>query len=107
MKTATNQTTENPIYVIVRSSAAGVHAGYLVSLDGETVELRDARRLWRWVVAKMSGKLASLSEVAVHGINSADSRSRIGVAVHQHTVIGVCEVLAASDVSRTSIEGAP
>ena len=37
--------------VIVRATAAGVHYGTLVSLDGDTVTLSNARRLWFWRVA--------------------------------------------------------
>ncbi len=47
-------------YVIVRSHTAGVHAGYLETRKGDTVILKDSRRLWQW-----SG--ASLSQVANTG----------------------------------------
>jgi len=94
-------------YVIVRSANSGVHAGYLVAIEGETVRLKDSRRLWCWVVAKMTGPLASLSEVAVYGINSADSRSRIATTVPDMHVLGVCEILYASPAAQESIEKAP
>ena len=94
-------------YVIIRSANSGVHAGYLISRDGDSVALQNSRRLWCWVVAKMTGRLASLSEVAVYGINSKDSRSRIGVVVPQTRILGVCEVLWASLPSQQSIEEAP
>lgn len=94
-------------YVIVRSANSGVHAGYLLSIEGETVRLANSRRLWCWVVAKMTGPLASLSEVAVYGINSADSRSRIAVTVPDMHVLNVCEVLYASEAAKESIERAP
>lgn len=94
-------------YVIIRSANSGVHAGYLISLDGDSVELKDSRRLWCWVAAKMTGQLASLSEVAVYGINSADSRSRIAATVPQVLVLGVCEILWASQTAQQSIERAP
>lgn len=35
-------------YVIARCYAAGVHAGEVVSVDGENVILKDSRRLWSW-----------------------------------------------------------
>ena len=94
-------------YVIIRSANSGVHAGYLISRDGDSVALKDSRRLWCWVVAKMTGPLASLSEVAVYGINSADSRSRIATTVPQMRVLGVCEVIWASPAAQESIEKAP
>jgi len=93
-------------YVIIRSVQSGVHAGWLMSQNGDTVVLRDSRRLWRWVVAKMTGELTTLSEVAVHGINSKDSRSRISVAVPEMTILGVCEIIPASETAQKSIEQA-
>lgn len=54
-------------YVIVRAHTAGVHAGYLVSRKGDTVVLRDSRRLWRWCGA-------SLSQVANTGPAPGDNR---------------------------------
>ena len=107
-KTSSSKSKSKPQpYVVVRASAAGVHAGYLVSRDGDSVELRNARRLFRWVVAKMSGQLSSLSEVAVYGLNTKDDRSRIGVAVPEHRIIGVCEILVVNALAQQSIEGAP
>ena len=96
----------NNNFVIVRSSNSGVHAGFLVSQQGDTVVLKDARRLWRWVVAKMTGELATLSEVAVHGLNTNDSRSRISIVVPEITVLGVCEIIPASDKAKETIQKA-
>jgi len=96
----------NNKYVIVRSAQSGVHSGYLISQEGDTVVLKDSRRLWRWVVAKMTGQLATLSEVAVYGVDAGDARSRIAVAVPEMIILGVCEIIPASEVARTSIEEA-
>ena len=93
-------------YVIVRSVNSGVHAGYLVSREGDAVTLKDSRRLWRWVVARMTGQLSSLSEVAVYGVNAKSDLSRIGVAVPQMIVLGVCEIIPASAAAQKSIEEA-
>ena len=49
---------------IIRTYASGVHFGTVVSVHGRSVELKDARRLWRWDVAPHG---VSLSEVANHG----------------------------------------
>ena len=96
----------NNKFVIVRSSNSGVHAGFLVSQQGDTVVLKNARRLWRWVVAKMTGQLSSLSEVAVYGINAKSDLSRIAVAVDEITIIGVCEIIPTSAAAQKSIEEA-
>ena len=93
-------------YVIIRSVNSGVHAGYLVSREGDSVTLKDSRRLWRWVVARMTGQLSSLSELAVYGVNSKSDVSRISVAVPDIAVLGVCEIIPASPAAQKSIEEA-
>lgn len=93
-------------YVIVRSAQAGVHAGYLISREDNTVTLKNARRMWCWVVKKMTGDLASLSELAVYGVKSRDPRSRIAVEVPKITILGACEIIHASPDAQKSIENA-
>ncbi len=41
-------------YVIVRSHTAGVHAGYLEWRKGDTLLLKNSRRLWYWTGASLS-----------------------------------------------------
>lgn len=87
-------------YVIVRSSPSGCWAGTLQRLDGATVELSDARRLWRWWAA--SG--VSLSGVAAAGLHPTRlSECRIAAPVSTAVINDVCEVLAATDAARDSI----
>lgn len=74
-------------YVVVRSSQSGVWLGDLVSSDGDTVVLRDARRAWSWQGA------ASCSGLAVRG----PSGGKICEPVPSATIIGACEILDASD----------
>lgn len=38
-------------YCIIRSDRAGVFAGTVSEVDGQTVILNDARRLWYWTGA--------------------------------------------------------
>ena len=90
----------NRDYVIVRSRDAGVHAGELVSRDGDEVVLTRSRRLWYWVCAKGD----FLSGVARHGLDTKESK--IGGEIDV-TVLGVCEVIACSDASAESIRSAP
>ena len=88
------------MYVIIRSENAGVFAGELVERRGNEVDLASARRLWYWAGA------ASLSELAVRGV-SQPKNCKFPVAVPEITVLGVIEVIPASDVARASIEGVP
>ena len=51
--------------VIVRANVAGVHAGILESIDGTTVVLKNAYRLWRVHTRDQSG---SISDIAANGL---------------------------------------
>ena len=51
-------------HVIIRTYSAGVFAGYLVRREGMEVELKNARRLWRWSGA------ATLSQLAMEGVKN-------------------------------------
>ena len=90
-------------YVIVRSSPSGCWAGTLASIEGDKVELTDARRLWRWWAAKG----VSLSGVAAHGLHPNKTKEcRIAVPVSRALILQVCEVLETTDEARVSIEAA-
>ena len=82
--------------VVVRSGQSGVHAGELVSVEGDVVTLRNAIRLWRFVPLKMSGQLASVSEVAAYGIDQKHANARTGARLGEHVILGVCEIATAS-----------
>jgi hypothetical protein len=87
-------------YVIVRSSPSGVWAGVLDKIDGATVHLSDARRLWRW----WSAEGVSLSGVATAGLHPKRLKEcRIAVPVAQVIVNEVCEVLSVTDKARASL----
>jgi hypothetical protein len=60
-------------YVIARCCSAGVHAGVVVSVDGENVILANSRRLWSW---QAKGGIA-LSGVAQHGIKTPAASSML------------------------------
>ena len=90
-------------YVICRCSAAGVHAGVLVSTDGDAAVLADSRRLWRWSSA---GDGIALSGVAQLGLNKA-STNKVDATNPFIEVRGVAELIPCSAVSEASIRGAP
>jgi hypothetical protein len=83
-------------YVIARCYAAGVHAGEVVSVDGENVILKDSRRLWSW---KAKDGVA-LSGVAQTGVQSG---CKIDVVNPEIALMGVCELIPASAVAKESI----
>jgi hypothetical protein len=85
-------------YVIARCYSAGVHAGEVVSADGENVILKDSRRLWSW---KAKDGVA-LSGVAQTGVQSG---CKIDVVNPEIALTGVCELIPCSEVAKESING--
>ena len=100
------QTTAAPVnpvigqYCIARCYSAGVHAGEVVSVDGENVVLKDSRRLWSW---KAKDGVA-LSGVAQAGL----STDNVKVDLVNPTIYltGVCELIPCSDKAKESIHAA-
>ena len=91
-------------YVIARCIDAGVHAGYVVSTNAHHTVLRDSRRIWYWTGA------ASLSEIAVYGLNPGKaSESRIAAVVPLLRLrdSDICELIVCLPAGRKSVEGVP
>lgn len=85
-------------YVIARCYAAGVHAGEVVSVDGENVILKNSKRLWSWK-AKDG---AALSGVAQTGIQTG---CKVDLQNPEIALTGVCELIPCSKVAQESING--
>ncbi len=85
-------------YVIARCYSAGVHAGEVVSADGENVILKDSRRLWSW---KAKDGVA-LSGVAQNGLKSEGQVDTLNPEI---ALTGVCELIPCSAKARESIDG--
>lgn len=86
---------------IIRTYASGVHFGELVSQSGRQVELKNARRLWRWDAAPYG---ISLSEVAKHG--PVGSQSKVCCVVDEMSILDGLEVIPCTDEAAKVIEGA-
>jgi hypothetical protein len=90
----------NPVigqYCIARCYSAGVHAGTVVSVDGENVVLSNSRRLWSW---KAKDGVA-LSGVAQAGL--IKEKSTVDVINPVIYLTGVCELIPCSDKAKESI----
>ena len=85
-------------YVIARCYSAGVHAGEVVSAEGETAILKDSRRLWSW---KAKDGVA-LSGVAQNGVQAGCKIDTINPEIY---LTGVCELIPCSVIARESING--
>lgn len=92
------QATAHPFvgkYVIVRCYSAGVHAGELVSQDGDQVILKNSRRLWQWTAK--SG--VALSGLAVSGLKSG----KVDTLLPEIFLTGAIETIPTTDTARDSI----
>lgn len=87
-------------YAVVRCSAAGVHVGEVVTVDGDAAILRNSRRLWKW----RAQQGVALSGVAQHGIVAEDSR--VDTLNPEVYLTGVIEIIPATGAAKESINGA-
>ena len=85
-------------YCICRCSGAGVHAGTVVSVDGDRVILHGSRRLWQW----QARDGVALSGVAQTGL----AGGKIDTSNPEIQLMGVCEIIPCSDAARESIQNA-
>jgi hypothetical protein len=83
---------------IVRSKNAGVFFGNVDSIDGTTVTMSNARRLWYWEGA------ASLSQMAMEGV-AKPKNCKFTVTVDEIIIFEVCEVITVTEAAGKSIDG--
>ena len=83
-------------YVIARCYSAGVHAGEVVSADGENVILKNSRRLWSW----KANEGVALSGVAQTGLKNG---CKVDVLNPEIALTGVCELIPCSNTATESI----
>jgi len=91
-------------FVIVRCRNAGVHAGTLVKRDGDVVELKNSRRLWRW------WSKFTLSGLATEGpLESKMDEQRYACVLPklQLTASDVCEVIPCTEKAAKAIMAVP
>jgi hypothetical protein len=101
-ETVLAHTTRPLPYVILRCTAAGVHAGELVSYTENSAILRNSRRIWNW-----TGSARCLSDLSQFGLAAPES-CRFGVLIPEDAIIaGWCEILPVTHEARKSIESVP
>ena len=84
--------------VIVRSRDAGVIYGEYVSNDGDTIQIKNGRQLWKWFAAKG----ISLIDVATYGVKKSDCK--FSDATANVTVFNACALIDVTEVAAASIE---
>jgi hypothetical protein len=92
-------TTANPAAkpVLVRTTSAGVHFGYLAHRDGREVQLERSRRIWYWRGAN------TLSEIATAGLDVEHSKVAAPVSI---TLTEAIEIIDCTPQAVEKIEAA-
>lgn len=84
-------------HYIVRANGAGVFFGEIDEVNGQTVEMRNARKLWSWEGAN------AVEELAVNGVIKADE-CRFTVYVEEMTIFNTLQILKCTDEAVKNIE---
>jgi hypothetical protein len=87
-------------WVVIRSRDAGVFFGQLVKDGGSRVDLINSRRIYYWDGA------ATLSQLSQEGVKSV-TNCKFPCVVPMQSVLGVCEIIIATDAARESIQSVP
>ena len=88
-------------YVMVRTYSAGVHCGYLESMQGKEVVLVDSIRIWKWSGA------ASLSQLAMEGTNDPDECKFAMPITTQLILTEAIEVITMTEIAIINIKSVP
>lgn len=84
-------------YCVIRCDRAGVFAGTVESVEGQTVLARNVRRLWYWDGA------ASLSQLAVDGVKKP-ANCKFTVSVDTILLTDAIEIIPATEAARDIIQ---
>lgn len=90
------QNIEDMEYVIVRTYSAGVFAGYIESRNGQSVVMKNARRIWYWDGA------SSLSQLAMEGTTKPEN-CKFPCEVDRLELLQVIEILNTTKKCQKSI----
>ncbi len=85
--------------VIIRAQDAGVWYGTLGDVNGRSVDLTNARRMWRWWAAKE----LTLSAVALYGLNQ-ERELKIQSPVEFVSILDACEIILCTDACINSFK---
>lgn len=88
------------MYVIVRGNSSGVFSGFLIKKEGQTVELIQCRRLWRWEGA------SSISQLAISG-TSNPMKCKFPEETIKHTLLDAIEIIACTEKAYDIIKSVP
>ena len=84
------------LHVVVRTFSAGIHVGTLAAAEGTAVELKDARRIWKWAGA------FTLHELSQAGVTP--KISRMSAPVPAILLTQAIELLPTSEDARRTFD---
>ena len=84
-------------YTMTRTEKAGVFYGIIKARDGDTLILKNARRVWYWEGA------ATLSELATRGTSCPD-KCKFPCPVEEVTLHNVIEEIPVSEVAKITLD---
>lgn len=87
-------------YYLIRATNAGVFAGYITSLEGQRVTMRDVRRIWYWQGA------ATLSQMVMEGVKYPRD-CKFSMLVNEMTIFEVIEIAPLTVEAEKSIKEVP
>lgn len=87
-------------YVMIRTQNAGVFAGFLKEKSGDSVILKNARRMWYWSGA------ASISQLAMEGTKKV-SDCKFPCEVDTIELLQVIEIIDCTQEAKDSIASVP
>lgn len=85
-------------YCVIRCDRAGVFAGTVEELDGQSVLVCNVRKLWRWYGA------TETLQIALEGVKHPND-CRFTVAVDSLVLTDAIEVIPATEEAKASIDG--
>ena len=85
-----------PRYVIVRGDRSGVFCGIIVSEDGQTVELTEARHIWYWAGA------ANVADMALTGV-ARPSECKFVAPVSRIRILDAIEIVDCTSAAEKSL----
>ena len=81
---------------IVRSRGAGVFFGEVAKVDGNTVTLRNVRKVWEWYGA------CAVEELAVNG-TTMPAQCKMTVTVAEMVVLDVLQIIPCTEKAEKSL----
>lgn len=87
-------------YVIVRGDRSGVFAGELVSQEGQKVELKGVRRLWKWYGA------TECLQIATEGVKRPKD-CRFTLTAESITLLDAIEIIPTTAEAEANIKAVP